>query len=213
MMVFPVEAVSLPAAHESPSPSPSPPPPPPPSAPKPKIQMLAGNRNANESKPPSNLTVAHLQARNKEQERHKLDFLREEILRVAGPEVANDPQLLSSFREKEMEEERKRLKEAAECQVAEENASSVAVTSRDADILVLDERECSTVVAPEEEEKEEARPPIIEEKNQIQPTPTTDKCIIMGNSKYNYTQDSAGNKIMVVSRLKRKKKKPSVAPQ
>lgn len=184
--------------------------------PRPKIQMVAGNREPYVKKeeaeqPPSSLTVENLERVNKEQERNHLEYLRAEILQVAGPIVANDPQLQESFRRKEREAARRAQKQTEKLAEA---APSVASTNMNGDMAAVKGQNEKT---PQGGEKQSVPPAASSDKNQKenavsadQPATkgATEKCIIMGHSKYNYTEDSEGNKVMVVSRLKKKKGKP-----
>lgn len=224
MMVIPREAVIAKVVVVSENPplpehleKPAPPPPPP----KPKIQTVAGNRDpyakeesAAAAAQESNLTVANLDRINKAQEEHQLEYLRAEIARVAGPDVANDPQLIKSFKQKEKEAERRRLA-AAEMdnpEVVVGAPPSLPSSHKNADLEAINqtggEATLKATTATDKLQKENTTATAAENlPNPVAP----EKCIIMGHSKYNYTQNSEGKRIMVVSRLKKTKRVPTTS--
>lgn len=228
MMVIPREAVDEPPLPEVPlavERQPTPPPPPPP--PKPKIQMKAGTRapysmdveeaEAEQAKKPSSLTVDNLKLVNEEQEKTHLEFLRKEFLRVGGPEVANNPALVKSFQQKEKEQERRDEKQKVQDMEEEEVASSrgmpthlfmstTAVEGKDQPTPASVEQQPVDV----DDQQVTSTTGKIEKENTSETHSQAEKCIIMGHSQYNYMKDEQGNRIMVVSRLKKKKRASSI---
>lgn len=173
---------------------------------KPRIRTIPGNRDPHivpqeePSLPPepevdSDLTVVNLEEHNKDFERNKLQYLKEEFARIGGDEIANDPQLLKSFEEKEREEEKRRLlaeTKKKEDIVATHNSTIGAPTHKNADMLA---------VPGAETKKQESNDQTVVEEHKH------DTSLVTGTATYNFAQDADGAKLLVVSRPKKKKKK------
>lgn len=178
--------------------------------PKPKIQTVSAIRDPYPIEEPkmeikSDLTVETLERINQEQENNQLEYLRTEMIKVAGPEILNDPQLLKSFERKEKEQKRIRAaaEEKAKQAIKDEEQKSSVASDKNTVATKLTKSPTSvaaTKAAVEESDPVETKPVVVS----LEKTPG--KCIIMGNSKYNYTEDADGTRVLVVSRIRKKKR-------
>lgn len=200
MMIIPRQAVPEPlpeTIEKSPSPVPLSPPP---KIVIPKMNTLAGyptaktvrDKTKKKEKKESDLTVANLDKYNTDMEKGTLEYIKEEIARIGGPDIANDLQLLQSFT---VEEEKRRLAELKQSKEVN-GTSTVAESLRNEDICV---------VKKEGVEMDNS-------KTQGNVTAVADKSLVMGHALYNFSQDVDGTPILSVSRLKKKKRNKSANP-